>query len=110
MARPVTAAAVQAMNATSPSGPGKIAGTVTGQDRSHNIRPLRAVVFATGMKGFSFTLKTDANGNYAFWAPAGSGPFSLIASASGWIAQTKNISINGGKTTTVNFTLRPQSG
>jgi hypothetical protein len=97
------------MNVTSPSGRSKIAGTVSGQYCSNNIKPLRAVVFATGKKGFSLTLKTDANGNYAFWAPAGSSPFSLIASASGWIAQTKNISIKGGKTTTVNFTLRPQS-
>jgi hypothetical protein len=109
VARPVTAAAVHAMNVTPPSGWGRIAGTVSGQDCSNNIKPLRAVVFATGNKGFSLTLKTDANGNYAFWAPSGSNPFSLIASASGWIAQTKTASIKGGKTTTVNFTLLPQS-
>jgi Carboxypeptidase regulatory-like domain len=97
------------MNVTSPSGWGKIAGTVSGQDCSNTIKPVRAVVFATGEKGFSFTLKTDANGNYAFWAPEGGSPFSLIASASGWIAQTQSVNIKAGKTTTQNFTLRPQS-
>jgi hypothetical protein len=55
------------------------------------------------------TLKTDANGNYAFWVPAGDSPFTLQASASGWIAQTQTQSIRGGKTTIVNFTLRPTS-
>jgi hypothetical protein len=97
------------MNVTPPSGWGKIAGTVSGKDCANNIKPLRGVVFATGKKGYSFNLKTDANGNYAFWAPAGASPFSLVASASGWIAQTQSTSIKGGKTTTVNFTLRPQS-
>ena len=97
------------MNVTPPKGWGKIAGTVSGLDCSGNTKPLRGVVFATGKKGFSFTLKTDANGNYAFWAPSGSNPFSLIASASGWIPQTKSISIKGGKTNTLNFTLRPQT-
>jgi len=96
------------MNVTPPSGWGKIAGTVSGLDGANNNKPLRGVVFATGNQGFSFSLKTDANGRYAFWAPPGSSPFSLIASASGWIAQAKNADIKEGKTTTVNFALRPQ--
>ena len=97
------------MNVTPPSGWGKIAGTVSGLDGVNDIKPLRGVVFVTGEKGFSFNLKTDANGRYAFLAPAGSSPFSLIASASGWIAQTQTVNIRAGKTTTANFTLRPQS-
>jgi len=97
------------MNVTPPKGWGKIAGNVSGLDCSNKTVALKAVVFATGKKGFSFTLKTDNNGNYAFWAPSGSNPFSLIASASGWIAQTQTVSIKAGKTTTANFTLRPQS-
>jgi hypothetical protein len=97
------------MNVTPPNGWGKIAGTVTGLAGSGSTSPLRGVVFATGEKGFSLTLKTDTNGNYAFWAPAGSGPLSLIASASGWVAQIKSVTIKAGQTTTANFTLRPQS-
>jgi N-acetylneuraminic acid mutarotase len=97
------------MNVTPPKGWGKIAGNVSGLDCSNKTVALKAVVFATGKKGFAFNLKTDANGNYAFWAPAGSSPFTLIASATGWIAQTQTVNIKGGKTTTANFTLRPQS-
>jgi hypothetical protein len=97
------------MNVTPPNSWGKIAGTVTGLGSSGSATPLRGVVFATGERGFSFTLKTDANGSYAFWAPVGSSPFSLIASASGWVAQIKNVSIKGGTTTNVSFTLRRQS-
>ncbi|HEY3087352.1 MAG TPA: carboxypeptidase-like regulatory domain-containing protein [Jatrophihabitantaceae bacterium] len=64
------------------------------------------MVFATG-KGYSFTLKTDAKGSYAFWAPSSGNPITLTASASGWIAQNQKVNIRIGKTTTVNFTLRP---
>jgi hypothetical protein len=99
------------MNVTPPKGWGKIAGTVSGKDCSNNTKPLRGVVFADGkgQKGYTFTLPTDNSGNYAFWAPAGASPFSLQASANGWIPQAKTQSIKGGKTTTVNFTLRPTS-
>src|SRR5579859_97722 len=97
------------MVATPPSSWGKITGTLTGLDCSNKSAPLRGVIFATGKKGYSFNLRTDPNGNYAFWAPAGSAPFTLVASAAGWIAQTKSVNIKGGKTTTVNFVLRPQS-
>jgi hypothetical protein len=96
------------MNVTPPNGWGKIAGMVTGLGGSGNTTPLRGVVFVTGEKGFTVTLKTDAHGSYAFWAPVDSGPFSLIASASGWVAQIKSASIRGGTTTTVSFTLRRQ--
>jgi hypothetical protein len=71
--------------------------------------PLRGVVFADGKKGYSFTLPTGNDGRYAFWAPSGASPFKMTASANGWIPQTAAVSIKGGKTTTVNFTLRPTS-
>jgi hypothetical protein len=69
------------------------------------------VVYANGkgQKGYQFTLRTDPNGNYAFWGPAKASPWGLQATAAGWIAQTQTESIRGGKTTTVNFVLRPQS-
>jgi len=97
------------MNVTPPKGWGKMVGVVSGKDCTSKISPLRAVVFADGkgQKGFSFTLPTDKNGNYGFWAPASAGPFTMTASAVGWIPQTATSSIRGGKTTTVNFTLRP---
>jgi N-acetylneuraminic acid mutarotase len=95
------------MTVTPPNGWGKITGTVTGTDCKGNTAPLRGVqVQATG-KGYSFSLKTDANGNYAFWAPAGSNPYTLIASRDGWISQTTKVNIKAQKTTTVNFNLKP---
>jgi N-acetylneuraminic acid mutarotase len=94
------------MNVTPPKSWGKIDGVVSGQNCTNKTSPLRAVVFADG-KGYHFTLPTDKNGNYAFWAPAGASPFTMTASANGWIPQTTKANIRGGKTTTVNFTLRP---
>ena len=93
------------MTVTPPSGWGKIAGTVTGTDCKGNTAPLRgAQVQATG-KGYAFSLKTAANGTYAFWAPSASNPFTLIASKDGWIAQSTKVNIKANKTTTVNFGL-----
>jgi N-acetylneuraminic acid mutarotase len=93
------------MTVTPPKGWGKIAGTVTGTDCKGNTAPLRgAQIQATG-KGYSFALKTDANGNYAFWAPASANAFTLIASKDGWIALTAKVNVKSGKTVTVNFAL-----
>jgi hypothetical protein len=99
------------MNVTPPKGWGKIVGTLSGEDCNQVTAPLQGVVFVDGkgQKGFQFTLKTDKSGNFAFWGPAAASPWSLQATAAGWIAVTQTQSIRGGKTTTVNFTLRPQS-
>src|SRR5260221_2956238 len=98
------------MTVTPPSGWGKIAGTVTGTDCKGNTTKLRGAQVQANGKGFSFSLKTDANGNYAFWAPAGSNPYTLIASRDGWIAQPLKVSIKAQKTNTVNFNLKPTLG
>jgi carboxypeptidase family protein/Kelch motif protein len=94
------------MNVTPPKDWGKLAGTVTGTDCNNVTKPLIAVVFADS-KNFSWNAKTDKNGKYGFWGPKGS--YTLIASANGWIPQTKTASIKAGKTVTVNFNLRPVS-
>jgi carboxypeptidase family protein/Kelch motif protein len=94
------------MNVTPPKSWGKLQGTVTGTDCNNVTKGLSAVVFADGSgSGFSWTAKTDKNGNYAFWGPKDT--YDLIATANGWIAQTKSAKIQQGKTTTVNFNLRP---
>ncbi len=97
------------MNVTPPKDWGKIAGTVTGTDCSGRTNPLRAVVFADGNGGPSLVLRTDKDGKYAFWASTKNNPFTLIASANGWIPQTKTAKIKRGGTTTVDFNLRPVS-
>jgi hypothetical protein len=64
-----------------------------------------AQVQANG-KGYSFSLKTDPQGSYAFWAPAKSSPYTVIASKDGWIALViTKVKIQSGQTTTVNFNL-----
>jgi hypothetical protein len=95
------------MTVTPPQGWGKIAGTVVGVDCKGNSTALRGVLVQANGKSSTFSLKTDAGGKYAFWAPAASNPFTLIASKDGWIPQTTKLNIKSGKTTTVNFTLRP---
>ena len=97
------------MNVTPPKSWGKVAGTVTGLDCSNKTVPIKGAVFVSSKGGLSLTLKTDNNGNYAVWADKSNSPLTLIATASGWIAQTKSVKFKAGVTTTVNFTLRPQS-
>ncbi len=95
------------MTVTPPSGWGKIAGVVTGVDCKGNAAPLRGVqVQATG-KAYAFSLSSDTAGAYAFWAPAASNPFTLIASKDGWISQTTTLNIKANRTVTVNFTVHP---
>ena len=94
------------MTVTPPSGWGKIAGTVTGTDCKGNTAPLRGALVQANGKTYVFSLKTGANGSYAFWAPAASNPFTLIASKDGWVAQTTKVNVKSQKTVTVNFALR----
>ena len=94
------------MNVTPPKSWGKMQGTITGTDCNNVTKGLSAVVFADGTgSGFSWTAKTDKTGKYAFWGPKDT--YTLIATSNGWIAQTKTAKIQQGKTTTVNFNLRP---
>lgn len=95
------------MTVTPPSGWGKIAGTVTGTDCKGNTAPLRGAQVQANGRTYTFSLKTDAAGKYAFWAPAASNPFTLIASKDGWISQTTTLNVKAGKTVTANFTLKP---
>ena len=60
---------------------------------------------ANGRRDWTFSLLTDRDGNYAFWAPDESNPYTVIASKDGWISQTKTVRIRKGRTTTVDFDL-----
>jgi Kelch motif/Carboxypeptidase regulatory-like domain len=97
------------MTVTPPSGWGKIAGTVTGVDCKGNSAPIAGAQVEADSKSYSFSLKTAHDGTYAFWAPAASSPFTLIASRDGWKSQTAKLAIKAGKTATVNFSLTPTS-
>jgi N-acetylneuraminic acid mutarotase len=93
------------MNVTPPRGWGKIAGTVTGVNCQGQSSPLQGAQVQASGKDYAFSLSTDRDGKYAFWAPAASNPFTLIASKDGWIAQTKTVSVKANKTVTVDFAL-----
>jgi N-acetylneuraminic acid mutarotase len=95
------------MTVTPPSGWGKIAGTVTGTSCKGVTNPILGAQVQADSKTWTFSLKTDKNGNYAFWAPSASNPFQIIASQNTWIAQTTKINIKAQKTTTVKVKLYP---
>jgi N-acetylneuraminic acid mutarotase len=94
------------MTVTPPAGWGKADGTVTGTSCSQSTAPLYDVLVQANGKTYTFSLPTDRNGTYAFWAPAASDPFTLIAAKDGWIPQTTKISLKAGKTVTTNFNLQ----
>jgi uncharacterized membrane protein len=94
------------MNVTPPNGWGKIAGVVTGTACNGNTTPLQGAQVQANGKSYVFSLSTGKDGKYAFWAPAASNPFTLIASKDKYIAQTKTVSIKANKTVTVNFALQ----
>jgi hypothetical protein len=94
------------MNVTPPKGWGKIAGVVTGVACNGNTTPLQGAQIQANGKSYVFSLSTGKDGKYAFWAPAASNPFTLIASKDKYIAQTKTVSIKANKTITVNFALQ----
>jgi N-acetylneuraminic acid mutarotase len=94
------------MTVTPPKGWGKIGGTVIGTACNGTTAPLGGAQVQANGKGYSFSLKTDPSGSYAFWAPAKSSPYTVIASKDGWIAQViTKVKIQAGQTTTVNFNL-----
>jgi hypothetical protein len=95
------------MVVTPPPSFGKITGTVTVTDCKGNTVPLKGVQIQANGKNVSFSLTTDANGKFAFWASAGSNPFTIIASKDGYIAQVTLQNVAGGGTIiTVNFDLQ----
>ena len=94
------------MNVTPPKGWGKIDGVVTGRACNGNTSPLQGAQIQANGKSYVFSLSTDKDGKYAFWAPSASNPFTLIASKDKYIAQTKTVSIKANKTITVNFALQ----
>ena len=94
------------MNVTAPKGWGKIAGVVTGKACNGNQGPLQGAQVQANGKSYVFSLSTDKDGKYAFWAPSASNPFTLIASKDKYIAQTQKVNVKSAKTVAVNFQLQ----
>ena len=93
------------MHVTPPQNWGKLQGTVTGTDCDNTTSGLDAIVFADSSV-FSWAAQTDkSSGHYSFWGPTGT--YTLIVTSDGWRPQTTTAKVKGGKTTTVNFNLKP---
>ena len=93
------------MKVTAPPGWGKVMGTVSVTDCKGVTVVFKGVQIQANGKGASFSLKTDANGQYAFWQSSGTNSWTIIASKDGYIAQVTTANIRAGMTVTVNFTL-----
>ena len=93
------------MNVTPPPNWGKVAGTVTGVACNGTTSPVQGVQVQADGTGYSFSLLTDKDGMYAFWAPQPANPFTVIASKDGWRAQVKTVRIRRQETVILDFTL-----
>ncbi|MEV0811237.1 kelch repeat-containing protein, partial [Micromonospora sp. NPDC050200] len=88
---------------------GKATGVITGIDCKGNSTTLRgATVRINGKKGWTYTLKTDADGRYAIWAPKDN-PAAINAARDGWEPQLRMVNLKAGETTTTDFALRPDT-
>jgi N-acetylneuraminic acid mutarotase len=82
---------------------GKIAGTVTGIDG----KVIGGATVQIETRANSYTLKTDKNGQYALWLDVRNNPLQVIAARDGYQPQAKTVKITKGRTTTLDFTLKP---
>ena len=97
------------MTVTPPKSWGKLMGTVTGTSCKGDTAPLRGAQIQINAKGgASVSLKTAADGTYAYWVDSKVSQYTVIASKDGWVTQVANkVTVKAGKTTTVNFNLVP---
>jgi hypothetical protein len=84
---------------------GKITGTVTTKDASGNLVPVAGATVEIDSWTASYTLKTDAQGNYGLWLDYRNNPLTLIVAKDGLRPQTTTVTIKQGTVTTKNFTL-----
>ncbi|MEI7055617.1 carboxypeptidase regulatory-like domain-containing protein [Nocardioides sp. CCNWLW239] len=100
---PYTVAPVPAtMTVKAPAGWGKITGTVTGSGE-----PLEGAVVALDGVSYDVTLRTDADGGYAYWMQKSNAPLQVIVAADGFVPATKKAQIVAGQTTVYDFDLKP---
>ncbi|HEX3790843.1 MAG TPA: carboxypeptidase regulatory-like domain-containing protein [Pseudonocardiaceae bacterium] len=89
-----------------PSTWGEITGTVTGQGTS-GTAPIAGATVQIDTWASTYTLRTDANGQYELWLDVRNNPLTLIVAKDGWQPQTKTAKLTKLATITDNFTLLP---
>jgi hypothetical protein len=92
-----------------PSTWGKITGTITGVACTGTNAPIAGATVQITTWAQSFTLKTDASGNYALWLDVRNNPLTLIVAKDGWAPQTAQKKLVKGQTLEADFTLKPGS-
>jgi N-acetylneuraminic acid mutarotase len=86
---------------------GKITGTVIGAGCTGTPAPLSGATVVISSSGSSYTLKTDKNGQYVLWLDTRNDPLKVIAAKDGWTAQSTSVRIAKLRTTTADFSLKP---
>ena len=88
---------------------GKITGTVTSVACKGGTPPIPGATVQIDTWAASYTLKTDAVGNYVLWLDNRNNPLTLIVARDGWQPQTRQVKITKGKSVTADFGLKPVS-
>jgi hypothetical protein len=71
-----------------------------------NPAPLEAAtVVLEGSMGYTFTLETDANGDYQRWLDSSENPYAVTVTIDGYETGTAIVNVTGGVTTTQDFVL-----
>ncbi|MCI1642582.1 MAG: carboxypeptidase regulatory-like domain-containing protein [Actinomyces sp.] len=89
------------MTVKRPAGWGKITGVVTGDGQ-----PIEGAVVHLDGTSYDVTLRTDADGSYAYWMQKSNAPLTVIVAADGYVPQTRKAQIVNGQTTVYNFALK----
>jgi energy-converting hydrogenase Eha subunit A len=97
------------MIATPPKTWGKFAGTITGTSCAGTTAPIAGATVEVDSWASSYTLKTSTSGGYALWLDQRNNPLTVIVAKDGWQPVTGTVKITKGVTTTVNYTLKPDS-
>ncbi len=92
-----------------PSTWGKVTGTVTGVGCTSGSAPLAGATVQINTWAASYTLKTDANGQYGLWLDYRNNPLTLIVAKDGWQPRTGTVNVVKKQTVTSNWALKPDS-
>ncbi|MFD4946175.1 carboxypeptidase regulatory-like domain-containing protein [Streptomyces sp. NPDC058409] len=96
-----------ALDVNPPKTWGKITGMVTGVSCTGTSAPLTGATVQIASRTASFTLRTDRNGKYVLWLDVSNNPLTVIAAKDDWATQTRSVKITKGRTTTADFSLKP---
>ena len=102
-----------AVHVRPPAAWGKIAGTVTDASTGEPAggATVEICTMYSAVSGdcgpVTYTLKTDASGQYQLWLNKGYNPLQVIAAKDDYTQQVRIVKITKGTTTTVNFALSP---